>query len=47
MALDTQHAALPLDTLNFLLADAGDGLGPDLAIYLRGVQQWSPQPSAW
>ncbi len=40
MVSDTQHAARPLDALNFFLADVRDGLGPYLAIYLLVVQQW-------
>jgi MFS family permease len=33
-------ARVPLDTLNFFLADVRDGLGPYLAIYLLTVQHW-------
>lgn len=33
-------ARLPLDALNFFLADVRDGLGPYLAIYLLTVQHW-------
>ncbi|MBO0493952.1 MFS transporter [Pseudomonas sp. Marseille-Q1929] len=33
---------LPLDSLNFFLADVRDGLGPYLAIYLLAVHQWDP-----
>ncbi|PZN97291.1 MAG: MFS transporter [Hyphomicrobiales bacterium] len=33
-------ARIPLDALNFFLADVRDGLGPYLAIYLLTVQQW-------
>ena len=34
--------ALPLDWINFLLADVQDGLGPFLAIYLLGSEHWKP-----
>lgn len=33
-------ARVPLDALNFFLADVRDGLGPYLAIYLLTVQKW-------
>ncbi|RMP65791.1 hypothetical protein ALQ18_100094 [Pseudomonas marginalis pv. marginalis] len=33
---------LPLDSLNFFLADVRDGLGPYLAIYLLAVHHWDP-----
>ena len=33
---------VPLDRLNFLLADVTGGVGPFLAIYLRSSQQWEP-----
>ena len=33
---------VPLDGLNFLLADVQNGLGPFLAIYLLSSQHWSP-----
>jgi MFS family permease len=36
----TASARLPLDALNFFLADVRDGLGPYLAIYLLTVQHW-------
>ena len=31
-----------LDGLNFLLADVRDGLGPYLAVFLKGEQHWQP-----
>lgn len=33
---------IPLDWINFLLADVQDGLGPFLAIYLLGSEHWKP-----
>ncbi|PHN27239.1 MFS transporter [Pseudomonas sp. ICMP 460] len=33
---------VPLDSLNFFLADVRDGLGPYLAIYLLAVHHWDP-----
>jgi len=36
----TSSARIPLDALNFFLADVRDGLGPYLAIYLLTVQRW-------
>jgi MFS family permease len=30
-----------LDALNFLMADVRDGIGPFLAIFLKGTQHWS------
>jgi MFS family permease len=33
---------VPLDWLNFLLADVTGGVGPFLAIYLMSSQQWEP-----
>lgn len=31
-----------LDGLNFLMADVRDGLGPYLAVFLKGSQHWAP-----
>jgi predicted MFS family arabinose efflux permease len=31
-----------LDGINFLMADVRDGLGPYLAIYLKGARHWDP-----
>ena len=36
----TSLALVPLDCLNFLLANVKDGLGPFLAIYLLATQHW-------
>lgn len=36
----TPDVKLPLDVLNFFLADVRDGLGPYLAIYLLTEQKW-------
>jgi MFS family permease len=33
-------STVPLDWMNFFLADVRDGLGPYLAIYLLTVQKW-------
>ena len=37
---------MPLDALNFFLADVRDGLGPYLAIYLLAVQHGTGLQSA-
>src|SRR5216683_6373981 len=40
MPSTARQGKVPLDWLNFFLADVRDGLGPYLAIYLLTVQKW-------
>ena len=38
----SRSSLLGLDTLNFLMADVRDGVGPYLSIYLKGGLHWQP-----
>lgn len=38
----SRRSLLGLDGLNFLMADVRDGLGPYLAVFLKGSQHWQP-----
>jgi MFS family permease len=38
----SQSSLLGLDSLNFLMADVRDGVGPYLSVFLKGSQNWQP-----
>jgi MFS family permease len=38
----SRRSALALDALNFMMADVRDGIGPYLAVFLKGAEHWQP-----
>lgn len=38
----SRRTTLALDALNFMMADVRDGIGPYLAVFLKGAEHWQP-----